>query len=379
MSILATVKDISCNSEAQLADMIRAGGPFVVTGGGTSRIGLAEGDRLLWTGAQFDYDPGALTLVVSAGMAVDAVSAQLAVEHQRLAFEPPDLGPLLERAGVRSMGGMVASNASGPRRVAVGACRDACLGVRFVNGRGEIVKNGGRVMKNVTGLDLVKLMAGSQGTLGILTEVSLKTQPIPETTATLIFEGQAEAEAVNTMSRALGTPFDITGAAHLRQGVDGTPARTLLRLEGMESAVRYRVEALHQRLSDLGAADVEWDQARNGEIWRAIRDVTRFVGVPGDVWRVSVTPSEAPGLVAALQPEDVIYDWGGGRLWLLTTAGTDVRAKMGKGHATLVRASDETKRTLGVFPPENRIVAQLSKGLRQKFDPEQKFNPGMMG
>ncbi|WP_339692956.1 FAD-binding protein [Celeribacter baekdonensis] len=379
MSILTTAQDISCDSEAQLADVIRAGGPFVVAGGGTSRIGLAEGDRLRWTGTQFDYDPGALTLVVSAGMSVDAVSARLAEEHQRVAFEPPDLGPLLGREGARSIGGMVASNASGPRRVAVGACRDACLGVRFVDGRGEIVKNGGRVMKNVTGLDLVKLMAGSQGTLGVLTEVSLKTQPIPETTATLIFEGQTEAEAVNTMSRALGTPFDITGAAHLRQAADGTPARTLLRLEGIEGAVRYRVEALQTRLSDLGEAAVEWEAAQSEATWGAIRDVTRFVGVPGDVWRLSVTPSTAPALVAAIAPLDVIYDWGGGRLWLLTPAGTDVRAKMGQGHASLVRASDETKRRLGVFPPENTIVARLSQGLRQTFDPEQKFNPRMMG
>lgn len=370
--------------EHQLAEQIGASGPFVIRGDGTSRIGLAEGQSLRVNSrddcARDDcvYDPAALTLVVSAGMPMVTIEALLAGENQRLAFEPPDLKRLLNRTGQNTIGGVVATNASGPRRVTVGACRDFCLGMRFVDGRGQIIKNGGRVMKNVTGLDLVKLMAGSHGTLGIITQVSLKTQSVPELHATLGFEGLSEAEAVSAMSAALGTPYGVTGAAHLRAVPNGSPARTLLRLEGFEPSVIYRVAELQNALAAFGPSDVEWDQRANTNTWADIRDVVRFVGASEDVWHVSVKPSAAATLVRAIAPLDVIYDWGGGRLWLLTAAGTDVRAKMGAGHATLIRASDATKRALGVFHPENAVVARLSHGLRTKFDPDQKFNRGMM-
>jgi glycolate oxidase FAD binding subunit len=249
--------------------------------------------------------------------------------------------------------------------------------VAYVDGLGRLIKNGGRVMKNVTGLDLVKLMAGSHGTLGLITEVSLKTQPIPEMTATLTIETLHEVDAVTAMSAALGTPFSVTGAAHMRADTQGA-ARTLIRIEGFESSVTYRIEALQNALERFGHSTVEWDQTANADIWRAIRDVDRFHAMTGDVWRVSVKPSDAPKLVEAVQPIDVIYDWGGGRLWLLTQPNTDVRAQMTAGHATLVRANDATKQALGVFHPENALVTKISAGLREKFDPMQKLNRGMM-
>ncbi len=378
MSILGAKHPEFAAWEADVSARVRDGGPFVVQGGDTRRIGLAEGETLTASDATWDYDPGALTLTVAAGVPVEEIDKMLAAERQRIAFEVPDFRGLLGRCGRSTIGGVVASNASGPRRVGVGACRDFCLGVGFVDGRGRVIKSGGRVMKNVTGLDLVKLMAGSHGTLGLLTEVSLKVQPIPEATATLVIEDLSEPDAVSAMSAALGTPFDVTGAAHLR-GEYGGPARTLIRLEGFESAVAYRMGALQSALATFGSSTIEWDAEANRATWGAIRDVTRFQASSNDVWRVAVKPSDAPALVAAVQPEDVIYDWGGGRLWLLTQAGTDVRAKMGAGHATLIRGSDETKRRLGVFHPENTVVAKLSEGLRRKFDPDQKFNRGMMG
>ncbi|SFJ36373.1 FAD-binding protein [Celeribacter neptunius] len=383
MSILAARNAGYFEERDRLADQIRAGGPFLCCGQGTSRIGLADGVALSAPGEAWDYDPSALTLTVAAGVPLETVEAVLASENQRLAFEPPDMRGLLGRAGAPSIGGVLAGNLSGPRRVGVGACRDFCLGVEFIDGRGQVVKNGGRVMKNVTGLDLVKLMAGSHGTLGLITEVSLKVAPIPEMSATLMIEGLGEAEAVQALSTALGTPFDVTGAAHLREDGAGGASRTLIRLEGFENSLRYRMGALQEALKRFGDSDILWDATANAGIWQAIRDVSRFHAAGGDVWRVSVKPSEAAALVQALDPLDVIYDWGGNRLWLLTEAGSDLRAKMAatgtKAHATLIRASDATKRRLGVFHSDNPVTARLAAGLRQKFDPDQKFNRGMMG
>ncbi|WP_417264422.1 FAD-binding protein [Celeribacter sp.] len=368
MSIL-TAKETAKN-EANLVEIIRGAGPFVIEGGGTRRIGLAEGESLTTRGLSGVtlYEPGTLTLVAQAGTPLSEIDALLASERQRLAFDVPDLRGLLGREGESTIGGVVATNASGPRRVAMGACRDFCLGVRFVDGRGQVVKNGGRVMKNVTGLDLVKLMAGSHGRLGVMPEVSLKVQPLPETTVTLAVPGCDAAEAIAILSQMLGQPYDLTGAAWQNGEV-------LLRLEGFETSLRYRVD----RMKALLQHDVleHWGVEACEPIWRDIRDVRAFHGRSGDVWSVSVKPSEAVRLVQAVKPEDVIFDWGGNRLWLLTERGTDVRAKMTSGHATLIRASEETKRQLGVFPLQSPALERISAGLRQNFDPEGKFNRGM--
>lgn len=368
MSIL-TAKE-TAKSEAELVEIIRGSASIVIEGGGTRRIGVTEGEPLSTRGLSGVtlYEPGTLTLVAQAGTPLSEIDVLLAAENQRLAFEVPDFRGLLGRAGESTLGGVVATNASGPRRVAVGACRDFCLGVRFVDGRGAVVKNGGRVMKNVTGLDLVKLMAGSHGTLGVMTEVSLKVQPLPETTVTLAVPGCDAGEAIAILSQMLGQPYDLTGAAWQNGEV-------LLRLEGFETSLRYRVE----RLKALLQHDVveHWGLEVCDPIWRGIRDVQVFHGRSGDVWSVSVKPSETVRVLEAVQPEDVTFDWGGNRLWLLTETGADVREKMPFGHATLMRASDETKRRLGVFPPQSPALERISAGLRQRFDPQSKFNRGM--
>lgn len=378
MSILAKKNPKVAEQEAEIAEQVRAGEAHVITGAGSSRIGLASGEILKAPDQAWDYDPSSLTLTTSAGVSVEVLQSVLAKEGQRLGFEPPNLAPLLGRNTQGTIGGLVATNASGPSRVTLGACRDFCLGVGFIDGQGRVIKNGGRVMKNVTGLDLVKLMAGSQGTLGLITEVSLKTQPIPEMTVTIAIEGLQDADAVAAMSAALGTPYSVTGAAHLPNDASGV-SRTLIRIEGFERSVRYRAEALQYTLASFGASEVIWGQDESAALWGKVKDVTPFHNAAGDVWRISVKPSDAPKLVAAVQPLDTIYDWGGGRVWMLTTPDTDVRAHMNAGHATLMRASDATKETLGVFHPENALVAKLSGGLRAKFDPAQKFNRGMMG
>ncbi len=186
-----------------------------------------------------------------AGTALAEVERVLAGERQRLAFEPPDLRGLLGREGVSTIGGVAAANAGGPRRVQAGAARDAMLGVRFVTGAGEVVKNGGRVMKNVTGYDLVKLMAGSAGRLGVLSEVSLKVQAVPEAEATLVGEGMGDEAGLAALRAALGSPFDVSGAARAE-------GRSLIRVEGMTGSVAYRAG----RLRGCCAATGGWSRGR---------------------------------------------------------------------------------------------------------------------
>ncbi len=369
-------------SEEDLAELVRdAEAPLWIRGGGTRGIGPVDAGTFLETGGLSGvtlYEPGALTLVARAGTPVSEVEAVLAEEGQALAFEPMDHRAIMGTDGAPTIGGVVAANLSGPRRVIAGACRDFLLGVRYVSGTGEIVKNGGRVMKNVTGYDLVKLMAGAHGTLGVLTEVSLKVLPAASARAVLKIHGEDTVNAVKTMSEALGTPYEVSGAAYAPEGPDGIPV-TMLRLEGTEASVTYRAGALkeHLRASD---ALVDVDPEKTAENWAWVRDAKVFSGTSGDLWRISVAPSDAAEIVAGMGADRVLLDWGGGLIWAEVETGTDLRARLGgrKGHATLVRASDATKRVLGTFHPEAAPLAKLAQGLRQKFDPKGLFNPGLM-
>ena len=354
-------------TEVDLSEMIAAAaGPLRIVGGGTRAIGNVEGQALSTAGLSGItlHAPGALTLVAQAGTPVHEIESVLAAQNQRLAFEPMDHRALMGTDGTPTIGGVVAANISGPRRISVGACRDFLLGVRFVDGAGNIVKNGGRVMKNVTGYDLVKLMAGAHGTLGVLTEVAFKVLPSVDVEITLALEGLDDATAIKAMSDALGSPFEVTGVAH-----DPARALTQFRLEGFEASVAYRADALTKVLTPYGVArPIEAD-------WAAIRDVTAFADKTGDVWRISVKPSEAAQVAANIGAQAVQYDWGGGLVWALCPAGTDVRGAIGStvGHATLVRGIGTT------FHPEPAPLATIAKGLRAKFDPRGILNTGIMG
>ncbi len=377
---------LSPATEADLAEAVAtATGSLRILGGGTREVGRPVPGMVLsvagLTGVEL-YDPGALTLVVRAGTPLAEVEALLAAEGQRLPFEPPDLRGLLGSEGTSTVGGVLAANASGPRRVQAGAARDAALGVRFVDGMGRVVKNGGRVMKNVTGYDLVRLMAGSRGTLGVLTEVALKVLPAPPATTTLRIGGLSPADAVAAMAAALGSPFEVTGAAHLPG--DGPGDGTLLRIEGFPDSVTYRAGRLGDLLRPSGGVAVEHDPVRVAETWARVRDSAPFHGVPGDVWRVSLRASQAPGVLARVAAtcdlRGWFLDWGGGLMWLRLPEGTDLRALAGQfeGHATLVRAGAETRARIAPFPPEAPAVAALTRGLRVRFDPRGILNPGLM-
>ncbi|WP_347311336.1 FAD-binding protein [Defluviimonas sp. SAOS-178_SWC] len=365
-------------TEEELSAIIAgANGPLRIAGGGTRPVGWpVAGDVLDASGIAGIrlYEPGALTLVAGAGTPLAEVEAALAAEGQRLAFEPADWRGLLGTSGEPTLGGMVAANISGPRRVQAGAARDALLGVRFVDGTGAIVKNGGRVMKNVTGYDLVKLMAGAWGTLGVLTEVSLKVLPAPESVAVLVLEGLHDGDALSAMTAALGSPYDVTGAAHGAMG-------TLIRIEGFAQSVAYRSERLAVLLGRFGPVRVETAAETCRTLWRDVRDVEAFHSAKGDVWRLSVRPSDAPDLVARAGARAVLYDWGGGLVWLLMPEGEDLRARLGPfaGHATLIRATEEVRRRIAPFQPEPAAIAAISAGLRARFDPKGILNPGLMG
>ncbi len=369
-------------TEAELAEIIAgANGPLHITGGGTRPIGRTEGASLSTSGMSGItlYEPGALTIVAKAGTPLAEIEAELAKENQRLAFEPMDHRGLLGTTGESTIGGVVAANVSGPRRISVGACRDFVLGVRFVDGAGTIIKNGGRVMKNVTGYDLVKLMCGSYGTLGVLTEVSLKVLPDVETTGCVLLHGLDDTTAIRALSAALGSPFEVTGAAHLPKGIGGDPV-TMIRIEGFEKSVTYRADKLRELLKTFGEATIQLGDTNDGystqKGWAWVRDVSGFTDQDGDVWRISTKPSEAAALAARLGAKAVQYDWGGGLIWALMPEGTDLRAKLGAfdGHATLIRGAADTP----TFQPEPAPLAAITAGLREKFDPRGILNPGMM-
>jgi glycolate oxidase FAD binding subunit len=279
---------------------------------------------------------------------------------------------LLGTTGMPTIGGVVASNVSGPRRIQAGACRDSLIGVRFVDGRGDVVKNGGRVMKNVTGYDLVKLMAGSVGTLGVLSEVSFKVLPMTAVQATLVIGGLDVTRGIAALSAALGSPFEVSGAAFHK-------GRALLRIEGFANSVAYRAERLVGLLASFGLVEVQTKGV--AETWRDIGNAAMFAGTDHDVWRISVKPGDGAEVAARLAGAELLFDWGGGLVWAGVAPDSDLRAKLTglAGHATLVRAAPETHARLGTFHPEPAPLAAISAGLRAQFDPRGILNPGRMG
>ena len=326
-----------------------------------------------------DYAPEELVITLRAGTKMREVEDLLAQRNQMLAFEPPDLGPLLGRdAGEGTLVGAVMGNLAGSRRLSAGAARDHLLGFSGVNGRGEAFKSGGRVMKNVTGYDLSKLLAGSWGTLAVLDEVSVKVLPAPDQTYTLVLHGLDDEAAVRALCAAMGSPHEVSGAAHL-------PGKTLLRIEGVAPSVDARLKGLRELLG--GKAD-ELGTLESRALWRDIRDV-RPLAVSSDsiVWKISCPPTEGPAIVARIRAHrsaEAFYDWSGGLVWLSLPASLDadhalVRGSVRNGHATLIRAPDAVRAAVAVFQPQSQALAALSHRIKESFDPKGLFNPGRMG
>ena len=374
-----------------IADAAASGTPLAVAGGDTkAAIGRpSQTERTLTSRGLAGitlHEPAELIVSARAGTPLAEVERALAAAGQHLPFEPADLRALLGSGGEPTIGAVAAANNSGPRRIQAGAARDSLVGVRFVNGRGEAIKSGGRVMKNVTGLDLVKLLAGSWGTLGFLTEVTFKVLPRPERAATLVLRGLDEPAAASAMSAALGSPFDVTGAAHVPPELGGFGAQTLIRLESFDPSVAYRIGEL-RRLFRPTECDV-LDDETGAATWRAIRDVTAFAGTDEAVWRISTAPTRGhlfTALVSRELPARWFYDWGGGLVWLATPATGDAGAAAIRtaltgpgGHATLIRAPAAIRAAVPVFQPQADALRRLSAGIRASLDPAGIFNPGRM-
>lgn len=337
------------------------------------------------------YEPEELVLSAMAGTPLRLIESALATHRQELAFEPIDYGPLLGgEPGGGTVAGAVACNLSGPRRLKAGAARDHMLGFTAVSGRGETFKSGGRVVKNVTGYDLSKLMCGSFGTLAVMDRVTIKVLPAAETSCTLRLSRLADATALRALAMALASPHEVSGAAHLPRGADGAgDAETLVRLEGFGPSVAARSEALRSALGKLGEIDVI-DAPASQALWRSVRDVLPFVSEPGrPVWRVSTAPSQGAAFVASLPGEleaEALYDWGGGLIWLrlaqeLEDAGAaSIRRTLAGfgGHATLVRADRDTRARIDVLHPQPPGVSALTRRVKQGFDPHGVLNPGRM-
>lgn len=339
------------------------------------------------------YEPAELVMTARAGTPLATIHAALAAENQALAFDPIEHGALFGHApGTTSIGAAFAINASGPRRPKVGAARDHLLGFRAVNGLGESFKSGGRVMKNVTGFDLSKLMCGSFGTLAVFSEVTFKVLPAPEATETIAILGLDDAAAGQLMREASGLPQEVDAFAHLPAGVAGPVpgvAATLLRLDGPPVSVASREADLVARYRTRGDIEILGEDASR-DLWAEIREAAPIARRPGAIWRISLAPSDGSKLVAALRARDLplagwFYDWAGGLVWLALAPEAGplaalVRAEVDRlgGHAMLIRAGEMVRGVDAVFHPQPAPLAALALRVKRAFDPDGILSPGRM-
>jgi len=350
------------------------------------------------------YEPNELIITVEAGAPLADVLSLIDSKNQQFAFEPINTSLLLGTPDIGTIGGMIGAGLAGPRRIKAGGARDHLLGAHAVSGFGDSFKAGGKVVKNVTGYDLCKLLAGSWGTLAVMTEVTIKVMPRPESERTLALRGLDDVTANRAMTAALGSPFDVSGAAHVPSsafravaggglGDLGSPqqAVTLLRLEGITASVVHRATALGEVLAPFGTAEFLEDAA-SAAIWSSVRDVQPFAaaGTLGawPVWRIVSPPASGGTLGQALARDtggDVFYDWGGGLIWAALPPKPDAQAALVRervnavgGHATLLRASEQVRRHVDVFHPQQRGLAALSERVRHSFDPKNILNRGRL-
>jgi glycolate oxidase FAD binding subunit len=367
--------------------------PLAVEGRGTKRALLrpVQAARTLsarnLTGITL-YRPTELVMSARAGTPLAEIEAALAEKGQALAPEPPDTRALFGATEGATIGGVVATNLSGPRRISAGAIRDHLLGIRFVNGAGEVIHSGGRVLKNVTGLDLCKLLAGSHGTLGVLTEVTLKVLPAPEASASIGVRVADVATGVAALSAGLGSPYGVSGAALIPAfcGPDG-PANhvAFLRLEDFADSVAYRSARLAEDLARFGEVRV-LEGAESRDLWGSIRDAGPLGAAAEEaIWRVSVRPSAAPGVVAAMARARArcLLDWGGGLVWIAGAATASQHAAVmdaaaAGGTFTLFRAPEPLRAVVAVLPEEPPALAAIGARVKAALDPVGVFNPGRM-
>lgn len=400
--------------EQAVRDALAAEQPLEIVGHGSKRaIGQPTATNAVLDLSALNgvtsYEPNELIITVQAGAPLADVLSLIDSKNQEFAFDPMNTSALLgTQAQAGTIGGMVGAGLAGPRRIKAGGARDHLLGANAVSGFGDSFKTGGKVVKNVTGYDLCKLLAGSWGTLSVMTEVTLKVMPKAETERTLMLRGLDDVTANRAMTAALGSPYDVSGVAHLPLSVFrdtggglagpgisglGSPqqAVTLIRLEGIGASVPHRAGSVRQALASFGEAEMIEDAA-SASVWASIRDVTPFAasGSLGawPVWRIVCPPASGGAFGQALAREtggDVIYDWGGGLIWAALPPATDAHAALLRqrlkpigGHATLLRAADQIRATVDVFHPQDAGVAALGQRVKASFDPRNILNRGRM-
>ena len=377
--------------------------PIEIVGSGSKRaIGRPVDGSVIITTSQLRgislYEPSELVMSARAGTPVSQIEAELAAHGQMLPFEPIDLGPTTGGPqGVQTIGAVFATNLSGARRIQAGAARDHLLGVKGVNGRAELFNSGGRVMKNVTGYDVSRGLAGSWGTLAVMTEVTFKVLPWPETAATVVFLGLPDNLAVELLSAAMALSVEVSGAVHLQAPVaarlDHPGLRTMgksvtaLRIENFAGAVATRKQRLKEALKVYGKA-LELDHRESLEFWGELRRLSVMPYRHTLLWRISTKPTTAPKLVTAIKrymPAEALYDWAGGLIWLEVPATADAgtaeirrATAIHGGHATLIRAEPGVRASVEVFQPLSPAVERLTRGLKAAFDPAGVLNPGRM-
>ena len=381
--------------------------PLEIVGGGTKRAyggpvtsGATRLDLSALSGITL-YEPNELVLGAGAATPMAEIERVLDAADQQLAFEPQDLGFLLGAASEgATLGGVIAAGLSGPRRIKDGSARDHLLGFHAVSGAAEVFKSGGRVVKNVTGFDLSKLMAGSFGTLAVMTDVTIKVVPRPEKTRTVLVFGLDDATAIAAMTVALGSAFEVSAAAHLPEPMAGRSAVgyvsgagasvTAIRVEGFGPSVASRCNSLKNLLTSFAAVE-ELHSQNSRQLWQEIRDVRLLDNKDAtQVWRLSVPPSDGAGvasrIVRDIEGAEMLFDWGGGLVWVAVPSTPDAHvahvrgalANVGSGHATLVRAAEDVRRSVPVFHPGSPGLSALGRRVRETFDPEGILNPGRL-
>lgn len=393
--------------QSAIAAQVRAQEPVEIIGAGSKRgIGRESAARARielggLTGITL-YEPTELVMSARAGTSVAQVEGTLAERGQMLAFEPLDLGPASGGSGgIHTIGAVFATNLSGARRIVSGAARDHLLGVRAINGRGEVFKSGGRVLKNVTGYDVARGLTGSWGTLAAFSEVTFKVLPRPEATETLVFVGLSDEIGVELLCAALGTPYEVSGTAHLTAGLTSrletsslareASSITAIRLENFSSSIKYRTERLKALLKIYGEPQI-LGQERSAAFWGELRRLSVLVARAGDaptqLWRISTAPVVAHKVVQAVRRNiatQAYYDASGGVIWLevgasADAAAADIRRLLSSfgGHATLIRADSDVRSSVDVFQPMSPVVTRLTRGVKAAFDPSNLLNPGRM-
>ncbi|UUX51288.1 FAD-binding protein [Nisaea acidiphila] len=346
-----------------------------------------------------DYEPAELVLTAGPATPMAEIEKLLAEHNQMLAFEPMDLTALLGGTSSEgSLAGALMINSGGPRRIKSGSARDHLLGFEAVSGRAEQFKSGARVVKNVTGYDLPKLICGSYGTLAAVTKIDVKVLPRPEKVYTVLVLGLDPAEAVKAMSAAMNSAHEVSAAAHVPADLaaksavsyikDAGRSVTALRIEGFGPSVERRCADLRAELAGFGAIE-ELHTMNSRSFWLEVRDV-QYLATPvqDPVWRISVPPSAGASVAEELSKLDGaawFSDWAGGLIWLQLPASTDAAAREVRtavdavgGHATLVRATTDVRAAVPVFHPQPAPVAALSRRVKESFDPKQILNPGRM-